>query len=211
MKNTAVLALGLVVASLIACVTINVYFPEAAVRDLAVQIEDAVQERAQEETQAAPAEAPPEVSLLRGLSGPRKALGLLASLVGGLPAQAQSSEVADPAVSNPAIRKIIESRGKRAPELRQAKSQGLVGEGKDALVVIRSLDSLGLKERADLQKMVKAENADRETMFKEIAAATGAELSQLPQVQATYAETLRAKAKAGDWIEMPDGTWKQKS
>ena len=210
MKNSLVLTFGLVVLSLLACVTINVYFPEAAVRDLAVQIEDAVQERAQEEVESPTEEAPPAVSSSFGLPSSRQLLSFLAAVTGGLPAQAQGSEVADPVVSNPAIRKIIESRGRRAPELRKAKDQGVVGEGKDALVVIRNLESLGLKERADLQKLVKAENTDRETMFKEIAAATGADLSQLPQVQQTYAETIRQKARPGDWIQMPDGSWKQK-
>lgn len=210
MKNTLVITLVLGLASLLACVTINVYFPEAAVRDLAVQIEDAVQERAQEE-----ADGPPEGSK-EGSSAflrraPGRALGLLASLVGGAPARAQASDVAAPAVSNPAIRRIIESRGKRAPALRKAKNQGVIGEGKDALVVIRRLDALALKDRAALQKLVKAENADRDTMFKEIAAATGTDLSQLPQIQKTYAETLRRKAKVGDWIQMPDGAWRQKS
>ncbi|MCB1035158.1 MAG: hypothetical protein KDD47_15125, partial [Acidobacteria bacterium] len=115
MKNSLVLTFGLVVLSLLACVTINVYFPEAAVRDLAVQIEDAVQERAQEEVESPAEEAPPAVSSSFGLPSSRQLLGFLAAMTGGLPAQAQGSEVADPAVSNPAIRKIIESRGRRAP------------------------------------------------------------------------------------------------
>ncbi len=210
MKNTLGIALALGLASLLACVTINVYFPEAAVRDLAVQIEDAVQERAQEE-----AEATTEQSLVVPAPGVLpsrvKVFGLLAAILGGLPAEAQTSEVVDPAVSNPAIRKIIESRGKRARALRKAKDQGVLGEGKDAHVVIRSLEGLALKDRAALQKLVKAENVDRDTMFKEIAAATGVDHSQLAQIQATYAETLRAKAKVGDWIQTPAGAWKQKS
>ncbi len=47
-------------------------------------------------------------------------------------------------------------------------------------------------------------------MFKEIAAATGADPSSVPQIRTTYAETLRQKARPGDWIQQPGGEWKQK-
>ena len=73
-----------------------------------------------------------------------------------------------------------------------------------------SRDALSLQERAAVQKLVRAENADRERMFKEIAAATGTDLSQLPRIRSTYAATLRQKARTGDWIQMPDASWRQK-
>ena len=77
--------------------------------------------------------------------------------------------------------------------------------------MVGDLDAVqGLKERADAQKLIKDENADREQLFKEIAAAKNVELSQLPQIRTTYAETLREKAHPGDWIQLPDGSWAQK-
>lgn len=205
------------VVSLFACVTINVYFPEAAVKELAVQIEDAVQQRAAEQAPAPPAApAPPseekEVSVDRSFSAVSRTLiaDLLAQTLGASPVYAEQDDVAPPAISNPAIRTIIDSRAKRAPEIRKFKNQGVLGESNQALVDIRDLNSLGLQDRAAVQKLVKAENADRETMFKEIAAATGVDLSQLPQIRETYAVTLRDKAQRGDWIQDPNGQWKQK-
>ena len=87
----------------------------------------------------------------------------------------------------------------------------MIGENNRALVEVRNLEAVqGLRERADAQKLVKDENADREQLFKEIAAAKNVDLAQLPKIRATYAETLREKAKPGDWMQLPDGSWVQK-
>lgn len=213
------LVLGLAVWTA-ACVTINVYFPEAAVKDLSQQIEDAVAEEAEKATQQSEAESMSsvgsvdEVVVIDHRTGLRDAaeqtIGTILHFLAPSPVYAADDTVAAPEISNPAIRKIIESRGKRAPELRQLKTQGILGENNQALVEIRQLGDLGLKDRAAAQKLVKAENDDRQRMFKEVAAATGTDLSQLPQIQSTYADTLRRKALAGDWIQQADGTWKQK-
>lgn len=200
----------LVLASLfaLACVTINVYFPEEKVKDLSEKIEDAV---AREAAEAAPATGQPQASLNR-----RSSLGELAAIAAGnllrlLPAgEAAAQEVADPGISNPAIRRIIESRAARVGELTRFKSSGAVGENNQALLEARDLQQLPLADRAAAQKLIKAENDDRETMFKEIAAATGADPSTIPQIRTTYAETLRQKAKAGEWIQQPGGEWVKK-
>ena len=116
-----------------------------------------------------------------------------------------------PEVSSPAIRKIIDSRAARVAALNKYKSRGVIGENKRALVEVRNLDALpDLKARADVQRLVKAENADREELFKEIAVAKSVDLSQLSKIRDTYASTLREKARPGDWIQEPDGAWKQK-
>ena len=194
----------------IACVTINVYFPEAAVKDLSEKIEDAVAREA-----AAGADEPKpeegsgkEVSWLRSTFD--RAVGTALHLLAPAPVYAQTDEVAAPEISNPAIRKIVQSRAARVRQLNRHKAAGVVGENNRALVEVRQLDALALAERAALQRLVKAENADRERMFEEIAAATGTDLSQLPRIRETYAGTLRQKARPGDWIQMPDGTWRRK-
>lgn len=200
----------LMLASLfaLACVTINVYFPEEKVKDLSEKIEDAV---AREAAEAAPATGQPQASLDRPSS-----FGELAAIAAGnllrlLPAgEAAAQEVADPGISNPAIRRIIESRAARVGELTRFKSSGAVGENNQALLEARDLQQLPLADRAAAQKLIKAENDDRETMFKEIAAATGADPSTIPQIRTTYAETLRQKAKAGEWIQQPGGEWVKK-
>ncbi len=215
----------------VACVTINVYFPEAEVKDLAEQIENAVALEASEGTVADSEPTPPAESE-SGSTGPNAAhevspphgardvswlresldmaVGATLYLLSPAPVYAQTNEVAAPEITNPAIRQIIQSRGARAGELNKHKATGALAESNQALVEIRQLDALPLQQRAAVQKLVKAENADRERMFEEIAAATGTDLSQLPKIRTTYAATLRQKARPGDWIQLPDGSYRQK-
>lgn len=187
--------------ALAACITVNVYFPEAAIKDLSQQIEEQVRKEAQKKQE----ESPPAEETAPQDSG---SSSVLDSWLGVTVAHAQ---VADPGVTSPAIRKIVESRASRVAQLDGYKGQGVIGENNQGLVEARNLESLSdLKARADVQRLVKAENADREELYKEIAAAEGVDLSQLPRIKQTYAETLRANAKPGHWIQTPDGAWKQK-
>ena len=135
---------------------------------------------------------------------------LFDTLLGVTPAYAQDG-VASPEVTSPAIRRIIESRAARVAAIDKYKGSGVIGENNKALLEIRSLEAItDLKSRAEAQRLVKAENSDREELFKEIAVAKKVEASQIPKIQETYAQTIRERAHAGEWIQMPDGAWKQK-
>ncbi len=194
---TAVIAFG--------CVTINVYFPEEAIKDLSERIEDEVERVAGAGTAS--------FRHQQALDGQRSLWAYVAEpllrLTAGQ-AYAQGDAVAAPEVTNPAIRKIIDSRAARLAELNRFKASGAIGETNKGDVAVRNLDSLDLRDRAAVQRLVKSENKDRDALYKEIAAAKSVDLSQAPRIRATYAATLREKAKPGDWIQMPDGTWRQK-
>lgn len=211
-RSRALTLMPLALLLALACVTINVYFPEAEVKDLAEEIEKEIARRAaaQQSAPEAPAEpAPPAETKTPEGGVPSPGQVSLLDALFGMPAYA--ADVAEPAVTNPAIRKIIESRTARVRELDAFKAKGVIGEANDGTVVARSLESLGdLKERAAVQKIVRDENKDREALYREIAAATNVDPSQLGKVRETYAATLRANAKPGEWIQAPDGNWKQK-
>ncbi len=202
--------LALVGLLALACVTINVYFPEEKVKDLSEKIEDAVAREAAAVEATAPEPEKKDGKMVR------LDLGELASIVVGnvlaaLPAgQTFAEDVADPGISNPAIRRIIESRAARVGDLSRFKAAGAIGETNQALLEPKDLQSLPLQDRAAAQRLIKAENDDREQMFKEIAAATGADPSSMPQIRTTYAETMRQKAKPGEWIQLPSGEWQKK-
>lgn len=206
MKTRRRLAVLLTVAlALLACVTINVYFPEAAIKDLSEQIEEEVQKAAEEGEAGSEAGAPEQTQ-----EEPGEETSLLDLVLGVSPAHAQEN-VPAPEASNPAIRKIIDSRAGRLAALNKFKAQGVIGESNEALVVIRKLDAVeDLRQRAEVQRLVRAENADREQLYKEIAVAKKVDPSQLPKIRQTYAETLRRNARPGDLIQLPDGTWQKK-
>ena len=210
MKRALALGLGCA-AVLAACITINVYFPEAAVRELSQQIENEVQRTAAGEPSPAAAPEPTPTPVVEPGGGTSESLLSYILSLGATTAYAAEDEVAAPEITNPAIRKIIDSRATRLAAINDLKAKGVIGESNQALLVVRNLDAIqGLKARADAQKLVKDENADREQLFKEIAAAKNVDLAQLPQIRATYAGTLREMAHPGDWTQLPDGSWVQK-
>ena len=228
MKTRTILAVVAVAAlALGACVTVNVYFPAAEVKDLSRKIEDEVAKEAaktqpqQKPVEPAPAPAPaPAPQAPQSLDAPADpaspppaghgSASLFDTLLGVTPAYAQGG-VAAPEATSPAIRKIIESRASRVAAIDKYKGTGVIGESNKALLEIRSLDAVAdLKSRAEAQRLVKEENADREELFREIAAAKKVDASQVPKIQETYAQTIRERARAGEWIQMPDGAWKQK-
>lgn len=89
----------------------------------------------------------------------------------------------------------------RYPELRALKDRGAVGETYQGLLeAVKSGD-------AAADRMVGEENADRQELFKVIAAAEGT----TPDVVASrLAARNFANAKSGDYLKGPDGTWKKK-
>jgi len=214
--NRRLIAFPLLTALLavpLACVTINVYFPEEAVEDLSQQIESQVQERAAQIDEDPPSvEDEPAVQDDPEAPGGEAAQrsGLFETLLGIQPALA-AGEVAAPEVTNPAIRKIIDSRAKRIGAINAYKSKGVIGENNKALLEIRDLGAVDLRSRAEVQRLVKEENTDRERLFGEIATAKNVDRSQLPRIRETYAKTLHANSRSGDWIQSADGSWKQQN
>ncbi|MEM8933426.1 MAG: DUF1318 domain-containing protein, partial [Acidobacteriota bacterium] len=174
-----------------ACVTINVYFPEAAVKDLSERIEDAVAREAAAQTTDTADDAPsisgdtPSEGTMSattmsattandGLHLVRRTLGHTLGVLLALTAPSiDAQEVAAPEVTSPAIRRLIASRAQRVAAIDRFKAAGALGETNVALLATRDLQALALPDRAKAQKLVRDENADRERMFKEIAAATG--------------------------------------
>jgi uncharacterized protein YdbL (DUF1318 family) len=214
-RRSKLVLVGLIVLVLGACVTINVYFPEAEIENLSERIEEEVAKQAAEqqgkqedETPAEGADEAPEGDEPQTSSrAPRP--GLLDALFGVRPAYA--AEVEDPGISNPAIQKIIDSRAKRVDEIKRFKDMGVIGEANDGTLAIRDLSRLeDLRQRARVQKLVREENEDRKALYREIAKAKDLEPSQIPRVASTYAETLRERAAKGHWIQLENGEWKRR-
>ena len=191
-----------------ACVTIKVYFPEARIQKLSDQIEAEVERQGGAEAEAPPTAAPaPAPPAPEGMSG-----GLLwwESLIGVEVAHAQE-EVPLPSATSPAIRKIIESRAARLTALRRLKNMGAIGESNKGLLEPRNSEAVtDLAQRAEMQRLVKQENDDRELLYREIATAEGVAASQLPRIRETYAATIRERARTGDLLQLPEGTWIRK-
>jgi uncharacterized protein YdbL (DUF1318 family) len=189
--------LMLTVETAVSCVPINIYFPAEQVRGAADRIVDEVWgERAagSEPTQPAPAPAKPPAqpgSFLKIL-GPRSA-----------------SADQDINVSTPEIRAIRETMKERSGQLFPFLDTGHVGIGLDGLLKIRTTEGLGLKPRAEVQRLVEAENQDRRRLYLEIARANGFP-DKVDEVREIFADSWRNKAAKGWYLEQERGDWKQR-
>lgn len=179
-----------------ACVTVNIYFPAAAVERAAEQI---VKETWGEPSKSAPAPAPQ--------SGNRLSRWQLASL--SLVSEVHAQE-ADINVSNPAVRAIKDSIKARSQAIKPFMDRGNIGIAADGLLAIRGTDGLNLKERAETKQLVDAENRDRENLYAEIAKANNISKESIPRIKAIFARSWLDQAQSGWWIQDGQGNWKKK-
>jgi len=179
-----------------ACVTVNIYFPAAAVERAADQIV--------KETWGGPAKPaiPVPQPQSRSLFSPNRFLAL--SFVSEAFAQD-----ADINVTNPAIRALKDSIKKRSDAIKPYMDRGNIGIAQDGLLAIRSADGLNLKERAEASQLIDAENKDREALYAEIAKANGIPKENIPKIKSIFAKSWIEQAQPGWWIQS-DGNWQKK-
>lgn len=187
----------LTVVAAVSCVTVNIYFPAEQVRGVADRIVDEVWgERATDSEPGQPA-APP----VKPPAQPGSSLLILG------PATATAAQDID--VSTPEIRALREAMKERSAQLFPYLDSGHIGIALDGTVKVRSTDGLGLKQRAEVQRLADAENQDRQRLYLEIARANGFP-DKVGEVQAIFAESWHDKAAKGWFLEQAGGGWKQK-
>lgn len=201
MRKTVV-TLAAAFALLAGCVTINVYFPAAAAEKAAQQFVDKV--IGPETQQNKPAE-PAKPAKPEGDKG-GGALGALLDFV--VPA-AQAAEP-DLNLKTPEIEAI---RARMAARFQGALQgfldSGAVGFANDGSVAVRDVTAAPLAQRAQLQPTVAAENADRDALYRAIAAANGHPEWE-SQIRKTFARTWVERAHAGWYYQDASGAWKRK-
>jgi len=106
----------------------------------------------------------------------------------------------------PALKEAIENRKKRFEEIRKHKSAGAIGENNAALLDERPSPLLkDEKEGPKIKALIKAENADRMTIYKEIAKQNNAKSAEdLLKVQKAWAAIHRERSSPRDWIQAPE-------
>lgn len=180
-----------------ACVTVNIYFPAAAVERAADQIV--------KETWGGPAEpaktAPQPQSNNATPPGQKVSFGFIGA------AYAQEADIN---VSNPAIRALKDSIRQRSEAIKPYMDRGNVGIGQDGLLVLRNTDGLSLKERADVKQLVDAENRDREALYAEIAKANNIPKDNIPKIKTIFAKSWIEQARPGWSIQDSQGNWRKK-
>ena len=202
MKTTKYAALfgGFLLA---ACVTINVYFPAAAAEQAADKIISDVlgteTRNNRSDNNDTAATKPHSESLLL-----RASKGILDFVIPVAHAQQANLDI-----SSPGVRRIQAEMKARNVQLEAFYNSGAVGFTSDAMVAVRDLTAVPLKDRNSVRQMVADENKDRDALYREIAVA-----NEHPEwedeIRATFARRWIAKAKAGWYYQNDAGAWVQK-
>ena len=179
-----------------ACVTVNIYFPAAAVERAADQIV--------KETWGGAAEPAKNVTPPQSRNPNPSAETLSFGLINV--AHAQEPDIN---VSNPAIRALKDSIKQRSEAIKPYMDRGNVGIAQDGLLAVRNTDGLSLKERADITQLVQAENRDRESLYAEIAKANNIAKESIPKIKTIFAKSWIDQARPGWWIQ-DQGNWRRK-
>jgi len=174
----------LAVLTVISCITVNIYFPEAAVQKTAEEIVNEVRDRE-------PKDQEPDKQSFSWI-----------------PAAFAQQETD---VSTPGIRASKESLKKRFTDLVPIFEGGRIGETAEGLIEIRDEAGLGLADKASLRNLVKEENSDRRSLYAEVANAMGIDAGQIPRIQKIFAERWILDARPGWWIQGADGAWIRKT
>ena len=120
------------------------------------------------------------------------------------------AQEADINISNPAIRALKDSIKNRSGSIKPFMDRGNVGLTKDGLLTVRTTDGLSLKERAEVQQLVDAENRDRESLYLEIAKANNFPLESVAKIRSIFARSWVDQAQSGWWIQDAQENWKKK-
>ena len=194
---------GLLIAALVAmagCVTINVYFPEAAAQKAADQFIGNVLDSTQP--------APPRDKELpqQPAPGNRPAAMLLDLLIPAAYA-ADTPNLRVQTATTDAIQGRMQERFRTT--LGPLFDSGALGFTQDGLVAVRDAGKVPLAQRADINTAVADENRDRNALYREVANANNHPEWEA-QIRATFAKGWIERAKQGWYYQDASGAWKKK-
>ena len=191
------ISLSFIIATLAlaACVTINVYFPEAAAERAADRfIQDVIGEAGER-----PPAAEPEPNA--GAGGGFLSLSLIST------AYAQAPNIN---IDTPQVQAIKERMAARHREhLAAWYEAGAIGLTRNGLVEIRDRAAVGLADRRNLERVVGEENSDRNAVYREIALANGHPEWE-EEIRQTFARQWISNAREGWHYQTAEGSWTQK-
>ncbi|MEO8779726.1 MAG: YdbL family protein [Rhodanobacter sp.] len=202
MRKLVYLLLTTMAVALVGCVTINVYFPEAAAQKAADQFIGNVLDQASPAGKPA-AQDPPPAPQDHGRHPSAMLLDLL------IPA-AQAAETVDIRVQTSATEAIRSRMQQRISGiLGSLLDSGAVGFTDDGMVALRDPAKVPLSQRAQANAAVADENRDRAALYREVAVANNHPEWE-SRIRATFAKGWIEKARAGWYYQNAAGAWQKK-
>lgn len=178
------------------CVTVNIYFPASAIQKAADVIVEEIRGKDKKPEKKEDYKKDKESRIIKD-----RKFSLLPS---------EAFAQLDLEVSTPAIRALRESLKARFSLLKPYYEMGVIGENNKALVEIRDISALTLKQKAEVNRLVEQENKDRMALYEEIMKANKIGKEMLPEIQRIFANSWREKSFSNWWIQTDTGEWVKK-
>lgn len=212
------LSCGCALLAACAIITVNVYFPEKAVKDAYKSVDEMLLKGSGDTpatgekpagTEQIPPDTKPQSRLLDRL--PRFALVGEAHA-----AENYADDLAVELASMPEVDKAYDDMSKILPKITALLESGAIGLTNQGLVTVRDKTKVTPADEA----LIKIENDSRKTVVNGMAKAIlklnkqKESVDALNQIRgkaaATFAEIKREAAKPGWWTQLPNGRWVQK-
>jgi hypothetical protein len=218
--NTLKLLLAGACGLLVSCaiITVNVYFPEKAVKDAYKSVDEMMLKgggnaTSPPENQLPGVEKIPEV---KPQSRIMRMVPELSFVSTAYAAEHTADELAVELASMPEVTTAYEVMSRNLARVRALLTSEAVGLSSQGLISVRDKAKVSPQDEA----MLKTENASRKTIITGMAKAilkiqkqdgAKADMNQLiGKSAATYAEAKRDEALPGWWLQLPNGRWVQK-
>ncbi|QNK01573.1 YdbL family protein [Dyella telluris] len=192
--------LTMLLVALVGCVTINVYFPEAAAQKAADQFIGTVLDNAPAPAPKGDETAPP------AKKGSQPSAMLLDLLIPAAYA-ADTPNLRIQTATTDAIHGRMQARFRDT--LAPLFNSGVVGFTQDGLVAVRDAGKVPLDQRSAVNAAVADENRDRNALYREVANANN-HPDWEGQIRTTFAKGWIERARAGWYYQDTSGAWKQK-
>ncbi len=200
MKKLNLILISCSLLFVFSCLTINIYFPEAAVQKTAEEIVSEIRNTDKKDKEKKDIISQ-ENEIKKSSLSQRSAFLLVPS------AYAQQGEGQ---VSTPKIRALKKSLKDRFSKLSPFFDKGNIGEANDGFISVRNETDLALREKASLRNLVRDENKDRKYLYAAVAKAMEIASKQTSRIQKIFAEQWIQKAHSGWWIQEESGEWMKK-
>jgi hypothetical protein len=188
-----------------ACVTINVYFPAAAAERAADRIIDQVWQKG-EESNEIPQDQPNKQDNQSVLP---YSLHLADHVLNILIPMAYAAPAADLDISSPTIQAIQAQMTDRHEQIKQYYDNGAIGLTYNGLITLHDPAKVPLRSRNQVNQWIEQENADRTSLYHEIALANG-HVQWANDIQTTFAARWIEKANVGWWYQDEKANWQQR-
>ena len=201
-----------------AIITVNVYFPEKAVKEAYQSLDDMLLKDAAEKVPGAvkPPGGDPGMTDGKPQSNLFNALPVFSFSAVAHAAENYADDLAIELASMPEVLKAYEDMNTRMPRLTTLLDSAAVGLTSQGLITVRDKTKVSAQD----EQLVTLENKSRKlivySMAKAILKITKVEESKaaldqvLGKAAATYAETKREASQPGWWIQLTNGRWVQK-